>query len=146
MVKISAENLGEFAHPDFSEFDVVVAGDIIEHLGSPGLFLRSARDLLKPDGKLILTTPNIYAFWSWFLYGVLGWAEPWPEHTCYFTPCSLRQMLDRYGWRIEEMRTVSYDNTKRRFRILKAVPERLERMKPCICVAARKGPVGGSGA
>lgn len=42
------------------EFDVVFAGELIEHLYNPGRFLSSARAALKKDGLLILTTPNAY--------------------------------------------------------------------------------------
>ena len=39
-------------------FDVVVAGDIIEHLSNPGAFLTRARAHLNPGGLLLVTTPN----------------------------------------------------------------------------------------
>lgn len=38
-------------------FDVVVSAETIEHLFEPRQLLRVARTLLKPDGRLILTTP-----------------------------------------------------------------------------------------
>lgn len=39
-------------------FDAVVAGEIIEHLERPIDFLREIHCLLKPEGKVILSTPN----------------------------------------------------------------------------------------
>ena len=41
------------------KFDVVVAGEIIEHLENPGLFLDNVKKVLKDDGILIITTPNM---------------------------------------------------------------------------------------
>jgi SAM-dependent methyltransferase len=40
------------------KFDVVIAGEIIEHLESPIQFIRYCKNLLVPRGMLILTTPN----------------------------------------------------------------------------------------
>lgn len=38
-------------------WDVVVSTEVIEHLYDPRLFVRRVRDLLRPSGLLILTTP-----------------------------------------------------------------------------------------
>jgi 2-polyprenyl-3-methyl-5-hydroxy-6-metoxy-1,4-benzoquinol methylase len=44
---------------DFKEhFDAVVCSEVIEHLENPRSTLRNIAGLLKPGGKLILTTPN----------------------------------------------------------------------------------------
>jgi len=39
-------------------FDSVVAGELIEHLDNPNLFLNESYRILKKNGHLILTTPN----------------------------------------------------------------------------------------
>lgn len=39
-------------------FDVIVAGELVEHLSNPGLFLDRCREHLSEGGRLILTTPN----------------------------------------------------------------------------------------
>jgi len=40
-------------------FDVVIAGEIIEHLLDTKKFLKEIKRVLKTDGKFILTTPNV---------------------------------------------------------------------------------------
>jgi SAM-dependent methyltransferase len=44
-------------------FDLVVSMDVIEHVADPEPWLREALRVLRPSGKLFLTTPN-YASWS----------------------------------------------------------------------------------
>lgn len=39
------------------KYDIVLSTEVIEHLYYPSQLIRLARDLLKPDGHLILTTP-----------------------------------------------------------------------------------------
>ncbi len=40
-------------------FDVIVAGDILEHLPEPGLALTLFRPLLRPGGLLLVSLPNV---------------------------------------------------------------------------------------
>ncbi|HYR43558.1 MAG TPA: class I SAM-dependent methyltransferase [Terriglobia bacterium] len=58
-----------------SEFDFVVAADIIEHIVDTDEFLRELWRILKPGGSLILTTPNL-GFWLSRLRLLLG-KPPW---------------------------------------------------------------------
>ncbi len=39
-------------------FDTLIAGELIEHVENPDIFLKEARRLLKSEGILILSTPN----------------------------------------------------------------------------------------
>ena len=41
-------------------YDCVASCEGIEHLGNPALFIKSAFDKLKPDGFIIITTPNVW--------------------------------------------------------------------------------------
>ena len=45
-------------------FDVVVAGEVLEHVPHPDLMLAEIRRVLTPAGRLLLSTPNI-----------VGWAN-----------------------------------------------------------------------
>lgn len=47
------------AGPWREPFDVIVAGDILEHLPEPGRALALFRPLLKPDGLLLVSLPNV---------------------------------------------------------------------------------------
>lgn len=41
-------------------FDVIVLGEVVEHLDAPVALLASAREMLRPAGRVVLTTPNPY--------------------------------------------------------------------------------------
>lgn len=43
------------------KFDVIVAGELIEHLENPGLFLNNLKQVMHKDSLIILTTPNVYS-------------------------------------------------------------------------------------
>jgi 2-polyprenyl-3-methyl-5-hydroxy-6-metoxy-1,4-benzoquinol methylase len=43
--------------PSIQKFDAIVSVEVIEHLYSPRLFVRSAKQAIKPGGLVIVTTP-----------------------------------------------------------------------------------------
>jgi 2-polyprenyl-3-methyl-5-hydroxy-6-metoxy-1,4-benzoquinol methylase len=92
------------AAEDFSfdkKFDVVFAGDLIEHLVNPGLFLENVRQHLAPGGRLIMTTPN--AFNIYVMAGKLTREEPPinPDHTFYFNRRTIKVLLEKCNFEVK---------------------------------------------
>lgn len=83
-------------------FDVVFAGELIEHLSCFTGLLDTAKAHLRPGGRLILTTPNAFAF-SNFVYRFGGRAQVHGEHTCWFCEDTLSQLLERHGFSVVEV-------------------------------------------
>jgi SAM-dependent methyltransferase len=83
-------------------FDTIVAGELIEHLANPGLFLQQARAHLKPGGRLVLTTPNAFSllFISYALFKYPKTCENL-QHTCWFCPQTVKELVERSGFKIE---------------------------------------------
>jgi 2-polyprenyl-3-methyl-5-hydroxy-6-metoxy-1,4-benzoquinol methylase len=85
-------------------FDVIVLWDLIEHLPHPSKFLKTINRLLRPDGLLVIWTPNAQnAAWlkeNWFGYQPL-------QHLYFFSPGTLNQTLQSAGF------DVVYKNTNR---------------------------------
>jgi 2-polyprenyl-3-methyl-5-hydroxy-6-metoxy-1,4-benzoquinol methylase len=91
-----------------ASFDVVLCGDLIEHLRDPGAFLERMRPVLRPTGRLVLTTPNV-ANWSMRL-ALLAGRWRYTErgildrtHAHLFTRKTLVETLERAGYRIETL-------------------------------------------
>jgi len=75
------------------EYDVVLACEVIEHLEDPVGFVRSALALVKPGGRLVLTTPNR----SLYDENVLWETEPPPVHFWWFTERGIQAVAERAG-------------------------------------------------
>jgi 2-polyprenyl-3-methyl-5-hydroxy-6-metoxy-1,4-benzoquinol methylase len=84
-------------------FDVVFAGELIEHLSCFSGFLSSARRHLDLDGLLVLTTPNAFGVNN-FIYRLGG--DPWvnEDHTCWFCEKTIAQLLRRHEFDVISVR------------------------------------------
>jgi 2-polyprenyl-3-methyl-5-hydroxy-6-metoxy-1,4-benzoquinol methylase len=90
------EDLGKLP-ATLDKFDVVVAGDIIEHLSNPGRMLDGIKPWLRPDGVLIITTPNSMGLPAFLRY-VFGQFREGLQHVLCFNPITLAQLLERHGF------------------------------------------------
>ena len=96
---------------DGEKYDAIFAGDLIEHLSNPGAFLKCAYENLRHDGVVILSTPNTFSFSRILRCVTHGTNEP-PlntEHTCYFTPRTMEQLVSRWGFLINRLYYSDYD-------------------------------------
>jgi 2-polyprenyl-3-methyl-5-hydroxy-6-metoxy-1,4-benzoquinol methylase len=89
-------------------FDVVLCGDLIEHLRDPGAALARLRPFLRASGRLVLTTPNV-ANWSIRLSLLAGrWRYTDRgildrTHTHLFTQATLVETVEGAGYRVVEL-------------------------------------------
>jgi len=102
------------------EFDVVVAGELIEHLSNPGIFLDEVRKVMKKEGFLILTTPNCFSYSTFFLLkNKLEKDFINKEHKCWYSEQTLRQLLKFKNYKIENVAYSGFDWRITGFRTLK---------------------------
>lgn len=87
------------------KFDSIAAGELIEHLTNPGKFLVGCAERLKPDGVLVLSTPQPFTPAHLLVY-LLRFRGFNLEHTCWFDEQTLSQLLERCGYEIIELRYV----------------------------------------
>lgn len=80
-------------------FDVIIAGEMIEHLSNPGLFLRGIKRFMNRESNLVITTVNAYAGYRFFVYGLKGKGgatEPvHPDHVSYYSYSTLKLVVNR---------------------------------------------------
>lgn len=83
---------------------VITNFEVIEHLFNPIDFVKACANILIKDGLLVLTTPNI----DGFELNMLKTISPnigGPHHINYFTPSSLKYLLEECGFEVLEVST-----------------------------------------
>jgi hypothetical protein len=71
----------------------------MEHLYDPGGYVSAARDLLAPDGRLIIQVPNA-ASWQCKLLGEAWNGMDVPRHLFDFRDSDLQKLLERGGFEV----------------------------------------------
>jgi len=84
------------------KFNLIHAGELIEHLDNPGDFLKSVHKHLTDDGLVLLTTPNALRV-SNFIYASTGGLQVNFQHTCWFCEYTIRTLLERMGLEVVEI-------------------------------------------
>jgi len=89
---------------DDGAFDVVWASEVIEHVGDTARWLSEVRRVLRPGGRLLLTTPN-HPRLAILFCGLERYAEPLSDHLHLYTRRSLRRLLKEFGFDQVALRT-----------------------------------------
>lgn len=90
------------------EFDAIVMSHVIEHVPSPLEVIQHCRRLLKPDGVLVLITPNIDS-WGHRRYGRYWRGLEPPRHLHIFNPRTMRSLASTAGFRHHQVSTTVRD-------------------------------------
>ncbi|MBX7229155.1 MAG: class I SAM-dependent methyltransferase [Burkholderiaceae bacterium] len=77
-------------------YDVVLMAELIEHVPEPGNLIQLAAQLLKPTGKLVITTPNKSNFPEWVLWET----EAPPIHLWWFSESSIKSLAYSAGLKL----------------------------------------------
>ena len=91
------------AVPRERTFDAAVMLDLLEHITQPVAFLADVRARLRPEGRILITTPNIRSLLA------RGSGRRWvsikvPEHVYYYSPRSIRRLLESAGFAVLSVR------------------------------------------
>ena len=125
--------VGELPELDLppSSFQAITFFHVLEHLARPAEYLQKAHELLADDGLLLVEVPN-FASPAFRLLGQRSFCLDYPNHLVFFTPSSLRDLLDRSGFAVEEVSRFSleyspYTTLQNLINFLPGQPNRLYR-------------------
>lgn len=96
---------------EHEQFDVIIFGDVLEHLRHPGRTLADALSLLAGGGRVIISVPNVAHIdvrlmllegrWTYQTTGLMD-----DTHLRWFTKTSLRELLDETDLRATRVERV----------------------------------------
>jgi glycosyltransferase involved in cell wall biosynthesis len=94
-----------------SDFDIVLAADVIEHLSDPASLMDQIRDVLAPDGTVIFCVPNIGHWYPRFrvTLGVFDYDQRGildATHLRFFTRRSIKRLVEREGFTVRRIEPV----------------------------------------
>jgi methionine biosynthesis protein MetW len=127
-----------------TEYDVVVAGDILEHVRAPERLLEEMRRVVRPGGTAVVSVPN-FGHWyararvalGLFDYDTRGILDH--GHLRFFTRRSFRRLVKRSGWSISRTEYVGLpidvlaDNgPTRTSRLVRRIDSLLVRLRPTL--------------
>lgn len=134
----------EIVGRDFSDldnlhqpFDVVIAMDVIEHVGNPGTFLASLARATRPGGLIIISTGNTAAM-PWRLMGGMYWYCSIAEHISFINPRWCKHTAEELGLAIEDLVTFSHEPAKAPEAFVQAAANLLYRCLPNLAYTLRR--------
>jgi 2-polyprenyl-6-hydroxyphenyl methylase / 3-demethylubiquinone-9 3-methyltransferase len=103
---------GELSSHGLGKFDVVTCMEVIEHVTDPAAFIGELAAHLKPDGLLILSTPNRTTSSKLLLVEAAERFGQVPRGTHdwdqFLTPDEMTALLDGVGLHITEMKGIAF--------------------------------------
>ncbi len=133
--------LSELGLPN--DFEVIVAGELLEHLENTGLFLESMKSVMSSQCDLVITTPNSYSIKA-MTHSLLGHDHQDPTHVSVHSFTTLFQLLKQHGLVATEMFTAPYRQLSTRSGVALALLKPTYRLCPQIAddivLSARKVP------
>jgi len=99
------------------KFDIIVCQEVIEHLENPRHLLRELKKILKKEGLIILTTPNIFN-WKARIYYLLtgriwGFNEENYEVNGHITPITKQDIQRICDEENLKLNTITYNNSNK---------------------------------
>ena len=104
-IRAAVVAVGDAQHVPFADdcFDVVTLWDVLEHLPEPHAAMAELARVLRPGGRLVLTTGDVGSLAArvsgarWHLYTL-------PEHMFFYSREGLRRLFAAHGLRVERIR------------------------------------------
>jgi 2-polyprenyl-3-methyl-5-hydroxy-6-metoxy-1,4-benzoquinol methylase len=84
-----------------NKYDLLIMGEILEHFYKPNKILKKLTEILKPNGKILITVPNMPSLRNRLKFGLLGvFPDNNPEHKYHFDRKRFFKVVKRAEYRI----------------------------------------------
>ena len=106
------QSIGELLPLASDSFECILLSEVIEHLERPQISIKEAARVLRPGGRLLVTTPNYRSFWPLMERAVdmLNMAPKMAgeQHISRFHSKSLKNLLIESGLKIDYLGTIYF--------------------------------------
>ena len=147
MDRVICQPLEEVTDLPEKYFDVVAMNDVLEHFPYSEPVLALVRRVMKDDGRLVLSVPNVRFYlvllellyrndWRYRDSGVMD-----RTHLRFFTTKSIKRLLEQTGFQVDLVKGINFPRTKLKYKVLfRLAPGFFESMRhEQIAVVARPG-------
>jgi 2-polyprenyl-3-methyl-5-hydroxy-6-metoxy-1,4-benzoquinol methylase len=93
-------------------FDLIVFGDVLEHLDNFRQALTNLKSLLAPGGQLLISTANAHSFDA-FVKMMFSYESAHEEHTSYFSYLTLKRLLEMNRLALTDFRYYTHLHVKK---------------------------------
>ena len=83
--------------------ELIVAGEIIEHMDAPGPLLREHARHIPSDCTFLITVPNAFSI-KGLLHVMLGHEKVNTDHVSYYSYATMTRLLTRFGFEVVDTR------------------------------------------
>ena len=130
---VYAMDLENFERPEWHDkFDIIVMGDILEHLKDPWQAVRNMFRLQSPGGEILISVPNImhfsifnqmfHGYWEYEDAGILD-----RTHLRFFTKKTAQRLLEQAGYQIRSINPIQWFSKRER-----QVQEFINKLRPLL--------------
>ena len=92
-----------------ASFDVITLWHVLEHVHDLHTYMKKFRELLTPEGTLIIAVPN-YTSKDANIYKEYWAAYDVPRHLYHFSPLSMKKLTEKHGMKIKEYKPMWFDS------------------------------------
>lgn len=93
------------------KFDLIIAGEVLEHLDAPGMFMQNCAAMLDTGGRLVITVPN-----PWYVNAIVkncfqsSIFVDSADHVAWYDASTLLELGQRHGFELEQFTGIMVRN------------------------------------
>jgi 2-polyprenyl-3-methyl-5-hydroxy-6-metoxy-1,4-benzoquinol methylase len=96
VIDIENEDIGKKIN---GRFDIILAGEILEHLSNPGIALNRLNLFMEDDAILVITVPNTFYIGN-IVRNLFGKEFINRDHVAYYSPATIDHLCRRFNFEI----------------------------------------------